>query len=1178
MILKNTLKENIEGGYKLSNLNDLKYYQNYHKHTSLSHRYNKDSPLVPEDYFKFMIKNFKEYPKIYSAMEHGWQGNYFNTYDKIENINKHFNHEYVHDKPNKFYSPGCEPIKFIFGTEAYWVKDRFSSDSSNCHICLLAKNDNGRKKINRAIYESYNTGYYYKNRMDLDILLSLPKDDVFVTSACLAFWKSYSINYKELPFGTDEEKPDADYSEIDEIVLKLYNHFTDFYLEVQANNTPIQKQINSHILDLHYKYGIPIIAGTDSHVLYEEQLEDREDLLRSNKISYPDEEGWYMDFPTLQVFIERFRNQGILNDDEIYEAINNTNLILKFEDIILDRSLKVPVAKQYRHLTLEERNDLFENILREEWKLQVEDINEEKFEQYIQEIKHDIEEIKGCHMADYFIDNYEIMKRGIELYGGILTPSGRGSGVSMFLNKLLRFTKVDKVNSPVLMYSERFLTKERVLDSKTPPDIDHNVSAREPFIQAQKDLIGEEGTFDLLALGTLHYKSAFKMYARAYKLNPQLANDVSKQIEKYEKALKYAEDDEKDLIDIFDYVDEEKYGYLIEGCQQYKGIVDNLKSHPCGTVCYDGDAIEDIGVIMVKSESTERECFVAVIESGTIDAFGYLKQDYLIVDSIGLTYEIYKEIGMEPMSVNQLLDVISKDKKTWEIYEKGYTMCINQAEQEKSTKKVMRYKPKNISELTQWIAAIRPSFKTMYTTFENRQHFDYGIKAFDNLIQDEYCDSSFILYQESLMKVLGFTGFEIGKTYTIIKAISKKKDYIIKETKPAFIENFKKVILLTGDTNSEEKAIEMANAVWEIIDNSSQYGFNSSHAYCMAIDSVTLAWQKANYPLEFYMVCLRRYTRKGNKDKVTLLKKEMLRLGIKLNPIKFGLDNREFSVDYENNAINQTMASIKNMQKVAPEILYSFSDKDYPDINYVFKDLLNSELNKKSIDILIKLNYFQDYGDINKVLVQLEIYKKVAEIIKRFSNCKQLTKKECEEYGFNLKEIEKYSKNVTEKLFKDLDNENLLSYVKGNYEFLMEKIGHEYKYTPTTNLDVISYQVALMGYSDIIDETVDNNIYILADIELNGYGTPFFSLYHPYDGETVYRKVDRTWFKMYPLTKDGKKDTSDLGRVLKCAFKTKPRKKLLYDEGGNVVIINGRQKWVNSEETEEILTVYKIEK
>lgn len=178
---------------------------------------------------------------------------------------------------------------------------------------------------------------------------------------------------------------------------------------------------------------------------------------------------------------------------------------------------------------------------------------------------------------------------------------------------------------------------------------------------------------------------------------------------------------------------------------------------------------------MCKSEATGKEVLVANIESGTIDAFGYLKQDYLIVDSIGLTYDIYKEAGIEPFTVNQLLEKIAHDDATWQIYADGYTQCVNQCEQPKSTQKVMRYKPKNIAELTQFIAAIRPSFQSMYQTFEQRQHFDYGIKALDDLLQDKYCSSSFILYQESLMKVLGFAGFPMSETYTIIKAISKKK-------------------------------------------------------------------------------------------------------------------------------------------------------------------------------------------------------------------------------------------------------------------------------------------------------------------------------------------------------------------------------------------------------------------
>src|SRR5699024_5071183 len=149
-------------------------------------------------------------------------------------------------------------------------------------------------------------------------------------------------------------------------------------------------------------------------------------------------------------------------------------------------------------------------------------------------------------------------------------------------------------------------------------------------------------------------------------------------------------------------------------------------------------------VILCKSEATGNEVLTAVIESGTIDAFGYLKQDYLIVDSIGLTYDIYKEIGIEPYTVNQLLDKIKTDDATWNIYRDGFTQCVNQCEQPKSTQKVMRYKPKNISELTQFIAGIRPGFQSMYHLFESRQHFEYGIKALDDLIQDEYRTSSFI--------------------------------------------------------------------------------------------------------------------------------------------------------------------------------------------------------------------------------------------------------------------------------------------------------------------------------------------------------------------------------------------------------------------------------------------------
>lgn len=1060
---------------------------NYHKHTSLSNRYMKDSPLLPIDYWNELKARYGDKPCIYTTVEHGWVGNYFKQYDDLEKFNK----------------KNGTNIRWIYGAEAYWVKDRHESDRSNCHIVLLARTDKGRKAINKILSIANKDGYYARPRIDLELIDQLPYDDVMITTACVAFWNKYN--------------------DITDIVRHLAESFPHFYLEVQAHNTPEQKELNWRIIQMSEELNVPIIAGCDSHVITESQMLDRDELLKSGNIHYEDEDGWYMDYPTYDVLFERFKQQGVLTDGQIKAAINNTNVLFEFEDIKLDRSLKVPVIKELRNKTQEERNHIFEQILKDEWFLQKADINKDKLQQYYQEIKHDIGEIEACNMADYFILSYMVMKRGQEKYGGILTPSGRGSAVSMYLNKLLRLTKVDKVNSPVLMYSERFLTKERVLDSHTPPDIDNNVSDRQPFIQAQRDLVGELGTYDLLALGTLKFKAAWKMYARAYNVEPDTANEVSKQIDRYETAKKHAEDGE--TVDIHKYI-EPKYQELVDGCKKYLGIYDTAKGHPCGCLCYEGDIESDIGISLCKSEATGKEVLVANIESGTIDAFGYLKQDYLIVDSIGLTYDIYKEAGIEPFTVNQLLEKIAHDDATWQIYADGYTQCVNQCEQPKSTQKVMRYKPKNIAELTQFIAAIRPSFQSMYQTFEQRQHFDYGIKALDDLLQDEYCSSSFILYQESLMKVLGFAGFPMSETYTIIKAISKKKDYIIKDAKPKFIKNFAQAILDTGETDDDSKAHELADKVWTIIENSAAYGFNSAHAYCMAIDSVTIAYLKAHYPLEFYKCVLQRFTDKGEKDKVALIKQEMLKRGYKLKDIQFGDDNRAFNIDRANNCIVQTMASIKDMPKSAPEALYELGKTDIKNRAALYQALMDDpRINKKAIEILFHLGYFDKFAQPNRLITEYEIYQK-------YISAKVLTKSSFDDIMIDA--IRPCCGKETEKQFREIDNKALIT-----------ALIKQANIKPATIVDRIKWQLEYLGYCTVSDHNSDPNDWLILDVKTTGYGTVYCTLYNLcYGAERTYRANKKFWTN-HQLSK---------GDVIRAVLQEK--NKMKKDEKGEWVVLS----------------------
>ena len=1070
---------------------------NYHKHTSLSNRYMKDSPLLPVDYWNELKARYGDKSCIYTTVEHGWAGNYFKQYDDLEKFNK----------------KNGTNIRWIYGAEAYWVKDRHEPDRSNCHIVLLARTDKGRKAIIKILSIANKDGYYARPRIDLELIGLLPYDDVMVTTACIAFWNKYD--------------------DIGDIVRCLVQKFPHFYLEVQAHNTPEQKELNRRIIKISEGLNVPIIAGCDSHVITEAQMLDRDELLKSGNIHYEDEDGWYMDYPTYDVLFERFKQQGVLTDGQIKAAINNTNVLFEFEDIKLDRSLKVPVIKELRNKTQEERNHIFEQILKDEWFLQKADINKDKLQQYYQEIKHDIGEIEACNMADYFILSYMVMKRGQEKYGGILTPSGRGSAVSMYLNKLLRLTKVDKVNSPVLMYSERFLTKERVLDSHTPPDIDNNVSDRQPFIQAQRDLVGELGTYDLLAFGTLKFKAAWKMYARAYNVEPDTANEVSKQIDRYETAKKHAEDGE--TVDIHKYI-EPKYQELVDGCKKYLGIYDTAKGHPCGCLCYEGDIESDIGISLCKSEATGKEVLVANIESGTIDAFGYLKQDYLIVDSIGLTYDIYKEAGIEPFTVNQLLEKIAYDDATWQIYADGYTQCVNQCEQPRSTQKVMRYKPKNIAELTQFIAAIRPSFQSMYQTFEQRQHFDYGIKALDDLLQDEYCSSSFILYQESLMKVLGFAGFPMSETYTIIKAISKKKDYIIKDAKPKFIKNFAQAILDTGETNDDSKAHELADKVWTIIENSAAYGFNSAHAYCMAIDSVTIAYLKAHYPLEFYKCVLQRFTDKGEKDKVALIKQEMLKRGYKLKDIQFGDDNRAFNIDRANNCIVQTMASIKDMPKSAPEALYELGKTDIKNRAALYQALMDDpRINKKAIEILFHLGYFDKFAQPNRLIAEYEIYQK-------YISAKVLTKSLFDDIMIDV--IRPCCGKETEKQFREIDNKALIT-----------ALIKQANIKPGTIVDRIKWQLEYLGYCTVNDPNSDPNDWLVLDVKTTGYGTVYCTLYNLcYGAERTYRANKKFWTN-HQIEK---------GDVIRAVLQEK--NKMKKDENG---------EWVTLSETYQEMKVWK---
>jgi DNA polymerase III alpha subunit len=1048
--------------------------------------------LFVEDYLK---RTYELGHKTISTVEHGWVGNYFDSYLKIEKFNK------------KLMDKGESPLKWIFGGEFYWVKDRFAKDRTNSHIVILARNENGRKNINRIMSQCNKDGYYYRPRIDIDLILSLPSDDVFIATSCLAFWK---------------------YEDIDNIVLKLNERFKHFYLEVQAHHTEIQKGINRHIIELSKKHNIPIIAGVDSHVISNKQLEEREDFLKSNAIHHEGEEGWFLDFPDYETLFDRFKQQGVLSDFEIEIALENTNKTLEFEDIILNKDMKIPTL--YPDLLQKEKDNKLKELINEAWKKERDSVPKELHKKYLAAIRYEVNEIIGCSMSDYFTFNREVIKLGIEKYKGVLTKTGRGSAVSMYSNKLLGFTGVDRISAKVTMYPERFLTKERVLESHTPPDIDFNVADRAPFIKAQKDLLGEKNIYDLLAFGTLKFKSAWKMYSRAYNVTPTDADIVSKQIDKYEQKLKYAERDELgelvEEFDIYDFVDI-KYKDLIEGCKKYLGIKTTRKGHPCGCIVSPVNVEEEIGVILCKSETTKKETLVACIESGTIDAFGWLKNDFLFVDVVKTTDEIYKRLNIESHSIDDLLKIIEHDQATWDIYKNGLTLCVNQLEKSSTKKKTMQYSPINIVELASLIAGVRPSFKELIKQFLSREDFKYGIKELDDLLQTPEMPYSYIFYQEQLMQILEFAGINVKETYDIIKSISKKKTYCrdcentgndgmkicprcgsrniapyVEKIEEEFVQGFKNKIGINDDAIVKE--------VWDIILAFAKYGFNASHAYCMALDSGNQAYLKAHYPEIFYEVMLENYTEKGNKDKVKALKDEMKHFGIKMGEIKFGQDNRGFKADIENKGISQSIKSFKQVNQDTANVLYDLSKYEYNSVVDLFVKIKEFGIDKGKMDVLINLGYFEDYGNINYIQTAYDLFREHYD--------RKLVNSSSVYYQFLMP----YAAIKTEKQIREIDTK----------QYILDQLNNIDKTISDSEQIITDFR--RYEYSEFKNSETNKDCYVIINnLQENESYSPNFELYNIKTGQIR-------------IAKSYKKDRLKIDEtVIISKFKNKPKQKYI---------------------------------
>jgi len=847
----------------------------------------------------------------------------------------------------------------------------------------------------------------------------------------------------------------------EELIIKMKDYFkNNFFLEVQDHNEDIQKEVNRKVLQLSQKYHIRIIHANDSHYIYPEDAKYRDLFLKAKGIIYEQEANFILDYPDYDTIVKRYEAQGILNKNQIQEALESTMIFenINCDDYINDE-IKLPSVA-------ENPNEELKKVITASWNEDKERIPKEKRKEYLEAIRYEFDIIEKTNMANYFLIDYNIAKIAKEKYGGVLTNTGRGSAPSFYITRLLHLTNIDRLESPITLFPTRFMSIERILGARSLPDIDLNTADAEPFIQASKDLLGENNCGWMISWKPLQESSGFRLYCKALDIDYDTVNEIAKDLDKYR--------------------DDPKWAPIIEESKRFIGVVEGVSESPCSMLLYSKDVRSEIG--MIKTPNGKICC---MLDGYNCDKYKYLKNDYLTVTVWAIIRDVCKLANIQIPSINELDKLL--DDKTFDVYKKGLTCSINQADSDYATNLVMKYKPKSLAEMSSFVAIIRPGCASLLDDFIERKSYTTGVPALDNILEDS---EHRLIYQESIMKYLIWLGISEPQSYDVIKKIAKKKfkEPELKALKEQLLEGWQKQV-------GEEKGFE---ETWQVVEDAAKYSFNASHSLSYAYDSLYGAYLKSHYPLEYYTVALNYYS--NDATRTGKLTSELKSYGITLEKPKFRYSIDEYFMDKENNKIYKGTGAIKFLNKECSLYLYSLKDKRYDSFIDLLEEVTNAKdennkayVNTRQLDILIKLQYFQEFGNNKKLSI-------IYDYFKNLYGRKLIAKDKLQDFNIPDYALKLEGILETEKQYKFDNMCNILKLIEKNI--------------PNESFDIseqVSFEMDALGYISMTYD-VKKNICFVIDVDTKY--TPRLTLYCLNNGKSVICKVNKNTFKNNPINKN----------------------------------------------------------
>lgn len=840
----------------------------------------------------------------------------------------------------EFYKKAKElGIKPIIGSEVYLAfesmhQERPGIDDKRYHLVLLVKNEEGYKNLVKLITKAHLEGFYYKPRIDEELLAQHSKGLIGLT-ACLQGKIPRLILAKKI-------------KEAEEQALKYQAIFgkDNFYLELQHHSKiKEQQKINDTLIDFSKKLGIPLVATQDAHYLKPDDADAQDILMLINTGADPNdperlsmkEEDFSLKSP--QEMIDNFK--------DVPEAIENTQKIKEMCDFQFEFG---KTHLPYFPLPAGKNADDF---LKELCYQKLEKRGLEKTEEVLNRLEYELSVIKQTGFAPYFLIVQDFVNWAKE--NRIVVGPGRGSAAGSLVSYTLNITNVNPLKYDLLF--ERFLNPERAAGL---PDIDLDFTdrRRDEVIEYVAQKYGRDKVAQIITFGTMAARAVIRDVGRALGYTYSFCDQLAKMI-----PFGFTLEQTLNGIEEFSqlYESDSQARKLIDLAKKLEGVARHASTHACGVVI-SKEPLENI--VPLQHPTQDDETLVTQYEMHAIEDLGLLKMDFLglknltiIEDTLARIYKIYNK------SIN-IDDIPQEDEKTFKLLQKADTVGVFQLESGGMQRYLKQLKPTEFEDIIAMVALYRPGPMEFIPDYIARKHGKKKIEYLHPKLKPILEKTQGIcIYQEQLMQIArDMAGFSMGEADFLRKAVGKKIKSLLMAQEEKLIQGMIK--------NGIDKVI--AEEIWQWILPFAHYGFNRSHSASYATLAYQTAWLKANYPVEFMSAVLT--SEKADVERIAVLIEECKKMGIIVLSPDINESFINFGVVAGKNQIRFGLLAIKNVgQNVVEAILRERKNKGpFLSISDFVSRVSSKDLNKKSLESMIKAGVFDNLGERNQLLQNME--------------------------------------------------------------------------------------------------------------------------------------------------------------------------------------------------------------